>query len=87
MNLGSLWVVQAKAGITQDIIDALSQNNATLSKMRRKRVIPETQASVEEISRLDLAGSFPIHKTTQVNNSVCTHTSVPVICHSALAMN
>ena len=58
--------MQAKAGITEDIVAALSQNNKTLSSMRKKREIPVTLASADEISRLDLAGSFPIHKTTQV---------------------
>ena len=59
-------IVQAKGGITSDIVDALTKNNVTLSKMRKKRQISETLASPEEVATLDLAGSFPIHKTTQV---------------------
>ena len=59
--------VQAKGGITPDIVEALSENNKTLQKLRRKRQIPETLATPEEVSRLDLAGSFPIHKTTQAS--------------------
>lgn len=58
--------MQAKGGITQDIVDALTQNNTTLSKMRKKRVISETLAAVDDVAALELAGSFPIHKTTQV---------------------
>lgn len=60
--------LQAKGGITSDIIDALTQNNVTLSKMRKKRQISETLATPDSIGQLELAGSFPIHKTTQVRS-------------------
>lgn len=56
---------RAKGGITADIVEALTENNVTLSKMRRKRQISETLATPDDVTRLDLAGNFPIHKTTQ----------------------
>lgn len=61
-----VMLLQAKGGITPDIVEALTKNNVTLSKMRKKRQISETLATPDDVSQLDLAGSFPIHKTTQV---------------------
>lgn len=60
-------MVQAKGGITPDIVDAMTKHSATLSKSRKKRQISETLATPDEVANLALAGSFPLHKTTQVN--------------------
>ena len=58
--------LQAKGGITSDILEAMTAEHKTLSSRRKKRQISETIATPDEVSSMNLAGSFPIHKTTQV---------------------
>lgn len=64
--------VQAKGGITSDILEAMTAEHKTLSSRRKKRQISETIATPDEVSSMNLAGSFPIHKTTQVRSFLFT---------------
>lgn len=63
-----MWcrLVQSKGGITQEIIDAMTECNATLSKGRKKRVFPEGTAAMDDIRSFSLLSAIPLHKTTQV---------------------
>ncbi|KAF8055477.1 PRP19 [Scenedesmus sp. PABB004] len=48
-----------------DVIAVLDETNAALSSGRRKRPVPPGTASADDVGRFTLAGSFPLHKTTQ----------------------
>lgn len=52
-------------GITEEIIQDLTEVNAALSKGRRKRAVPESLATVEQLAAFTLLSSAPLHKTTQ----------------------
>eukprot|EP00897_Mesotaenium_endlicherianum_P009866 jgi/Mesen1/8908/ME000540S08419 len=56
---------RAKAGITQEIISELTECNASLSSMRKKRQISEKLASSDAISSYTQVASHPLHKTTK----------------------
>lgn len=58
-------VKKSKGGITQEIIDAMTECNATLSKGRKKRVFPEGTAAMDDIRSFSLLSAIPLHKTTQ----------------------
>ena len=58
---------QAKAGITPEVIDAMTAMSGTLSKGRKKRVVSATVATAEELEAFSLLSSHPLHKTTQVH--------------------
>ncbi|PNH07333.1 U-box domain-containing protein 72 [Tetrabaena socialis] len=53
-----------KAGIPDDILADLAEVNSTLSKGRKKRPLPDSLATAEDLASLALSGSFPLHKTT-----------------------
>lgn len=53
-----------KAGIPEDVIADMTEVNATLSKGRKKRPLPDSLASADDIAAMTLAGSHPLHKTT-----------------------
>ncbi|GLI62339.1 hypothetical protein VaNZ11_004953 [Volvox africanus] len=55
---------KAKGGIPEDIIADMVEINATLSKGRKKRPLPDTLATPEDLASLTLSGSNPLHKTT-----------------------
>jgi pre-mRNA-processing factor 19 len=55
---------KAKAGIPEDIIADMAEVNATLSKGRKKRPLPDSLATPEDLASLALSGSHPLHKTT-----------------------
>lgn len=64
--------VQAKAGITEDIIDVLTSTSADLSKGRRKRPMPAGLAAPGSFDHYKLLSSHPLHKTSEVSNpSMC----------------
>ena len=63
-------IVQVKAGITPEIVEAMTKHSSTLSKMRKKRQVSETLATPDEIATLDLEGTYPLHKTTQASHRV-----------------
>ncbi|KAG2485908.1 hypothetical protein HYH03_015352 [Edaphochlamys debaryana] len=55
---------RAKAGIPEDIIADMTEVNATLSKGRKKRPLPDSLATPEDLAAMALSGSHPLHKTT-----------------------
>lgn len=61
--------VQAKAGITKEIGEHMTEHSKVLSKGRKKRVMPEGLATVDEIEKLGLLSSHPLHKSTKVGSS------------------
>ena len=64
--------VQAKAGITDDIIEVLTATSAELSKGRRKRPMPPGLAASGSFDHYKLLSSHPLHKTSEVNTpSAC----------------
>ncbi len=60
--------LQAKAGITEDIIEVLTNTSAELSKGRRKRPMPAGLASPASIEQYGLLSSHPLHKTSEVSS-------------------
>ena len=64
--------VQAKAGITDDIIEVLTATSAELSKGRRKRPMPPGLAAPGSFDHYKLLSSHPLHKTSEVS----THSNV-----------
>ena len=60
-------LVQAKAGITPDIVEAMSALSTNLSATRKKRAISPHLTPVEAMQNFSLLGSHPLHKTTQVS--------------------
>jgi hypothetical protein len=59
-------VLQAKAGITDDIVKAMTDCSMKLSKGRKQRAPPPELASAEELATYQLLGSQPLHKTGKV---------------------
>lgn len=57
--------VQAKAGILEAVLADMSEVNAVLSKGRKKRPVPDTLATPEELAGMCLSGSHPLHATKQ----------------------
>jgi len=71
----SIWqvhslVLQAKAGITDDIIEVLTNTSAELSKGRRKRPMPAGLATPESIGTYGLLSSHPLHKTAEASLAI-----------------
>jgi pre-mRNA-processing factor 19 len=62
------------AGMTQEVLDELTEVNATLSKGRRKRAISPSLATAEEIGSLTSVGAYPVHATRQAGIN-CIDTS------------
>ncbi|CAI0383122.1 unnamed protein product [Linum tenue] len=54
-----------RQGISTDIITELTECNAALSQQRKRRQIPPTLASVEELGRYTQLSSHPLHKTNK----------------------
>ena len=69
-------VLQAKAGITKEIQDHMTEHSKVLSKGRKKRVMPEGLATVDELETFGLLSSHPLHKSTKVS---------ALMLHSALS--
>ena len=67
-------ISQAKAGITKEIVDQMMEQSKVLSKGRKKRVMPEGLASVDDIEKFGLLSSHPLHKSTKVSSPF--HTGV-----------
>jgi hypothetical protein len=61
--------IQAKAGITKEVGEHMTEHSKVLSKGRKKRVMPEGLATVDEIEKLGLLSSHPLHKSTKVGFS------------------
>lgn len=55
---------KAKAGITEDVVQAMTALSKELSKWRKKRAIPEELATPEDIAAYTLQANQPLHKTT-----------------------
>ena len=60
-------MLQAKAGITKEIQDHMTEHSKVLSKGRKKRVMPEGLATVDELEKFGLLSSHPLHKSTKVS--------------------
>jgi hypothetical protein len=56
---------QAKAGITEDIVARMTEHSTVLSKGRKKRAMPATLATPEDVGGLALLGCHPLHKTAK----------------------
>jgi pre-mRNA-processing factor 19 len=54
-----------RAGISVNIIAELTDCNAALSQQRKKRQIPDTLASVDDLERYTQISSHPLHKTNK----------------------
>ena len=66
--------LQAKAGITDDIIEVLTNTAAELSKGRRKRPMPEGLVTPEAVGQFGLLSSHPLHKTSEVGSAgICDY--------------
>ncbi len=59
-------MVQAKAGITEDVSNHMLEYSKELSKARKKRVMPAGLATSQEIEAFSLLSSHPLHKSTKV---------------------
>lgn len=66
MRLDVRVCVQAKAGITDDIIEVLTATSADLSKGRRKRPMPPGLAAPGSFDHYKMLSSHPLHKTSEV---------------------
>jgi pre-mRNA-processing factor 19 len=53
------------AQIPEEVLSELQEVNAQLSKQRKKRVIPESTATPDDLASLTLINNVPLHKTTQ----------------------
>lgn len=53
-----------KIGIPDYVLQELTEVNATLTKGRKKRQIPDGHATVDELAAASLISSHPLHKTT-----------------------
>ena len=71
-------VLQAKAGITKEIQDNMTEASKALSKGRKKRVMPEGLATVDEIEKIGLLSSHPLHKSTKVR-ALTLHSALPCV--------
>ena len=58
---------QAKAGISKEIVEHMTEQSKVLSKGRKKRVMPEGLASVDDVEKFGLLSSHPLHKSTKVS--------------------
>lgn len=56
---------QKKEGLPDDVVEELQTVNTQLSKSRKKRAIPDTLATPEQLGTASVLGSHPLHKTTQ----------------------
>ncbi|CAN1279100.1 Pre-mRNA-processing factor 19 homolog 2, partial [Linum perenne] len=54
-----------RPGISVDVITELTECNLALSQQRKKRQIPSTLASTEELARYTQLSSHPLHKTNK----------------------
>jgi hypothetical protein len=61
-----LLLLQAKAGITDEIVKAMTDCSMKLSKGRKQRAPPPELASADELATYQLLGSQPLHKTGKV---------------------
>lgn len=64
---------QAKAGITDDIVKAMTECSMKLSKGRKQRASPPELASVDDLASFQLLGSQPLHKTGKVRRYAPRH--------------
>ena len=71
-------VLQAKAGITKEIQDNMTEASKVLSKGRKKRVMPEGLATMDEIESFGLLSSHPLHKSTKVR-ALTLHSALPCV--------
>lgn len=54
-----------RPGISASVFEELTECNAALSQQRKKRQIPSTLASVDDIERYTQISSHPLHKTSK----------------------
>ncbi|KAK4798903.1 hypothetical protein SAY86_024268 [Trapa natans] len=56
---------KARPGITDHLIEELTECNASLSQQRKKRQIPSMLASSDDVERYTQLSSHPLHKTNK----------------------
>lgn len=71
-------MVQAKAGITEDVSSHMLEHSKELSKARKKRVMPAGLATAQEIEAFSLLSSHPLHKSTKVACLFWQHSLTPL---------
>ncbi|KAH0861892.1 hypothetical protein HID58_079103 [Brassica napus] len=54
-----------RLGISTEVITELTDCNASLSQQRKKRQIPPTLASIDELEKFTQLSSHPLHKTSK----------------------
>ncbi|KAK4765886.1 hypothetical protein SAY87_007528 [Trapa incisa] len=54
-----------RPGISERLVEELTECNASLSQQRKKRQIPSTLASVDDVERYTQLSSHPLHKTNK----------------------
>ncbi|XP_022849572.1 pre-mRNA-processing factor 19-like [Olea europaea var. sylvestris] len=54
-----------RPGISSNIISELSDCNAALSQLRKKRQIPPTLASIDAVEKYTQLNSYPLHRTNK----------------------
>jgi hypothetical protein len=69
VHRGPGWWAQVKTGLTEDILNELTEFSNKMSKYRKKRVISASLITAEEIEAFQLVAANPVHKTTQVQGS------------------
>lgn len=79
LQVTCVCIPQAKAGITKEIVDQMMEQSKVLSKGRKKRVMPEGLASVDDIEKFGLLSSHPLHKSTKVSSPL----HIGVLCGEA----
>ena len=55
---------QKKASMPEAVLEELTAVNAQLSKGRKKRAVPDSLATPEELASASVLGSHPLHQTT-----------------------
>lgn len=64
-----MLLLQAKAaGITEEIVKAMTECSMKLSKGRKQRAPPPELSLVDDLTSFQLLGSQPLHKTGKVQS-------------------
>ncbi|CAN0904866.1 Pre-mRNA-processing factor 19 [Linum grandiflorum] len=58
-------IINKSTALATELITELTECNAALSQQRKKRQIPSTLASIEELGRYTQLSSHPLHKTNK----------------------
>ncbi len=58
----------------------MTEQSKVLSKGRKKRVMPEGLASVDDVKNFGLLSSHPLHKSTKVGRHACPAFAEAPLC-------